>query len=134
MTMRRTMGLLAALASVVTIAACGGNGGGGGGVVILPGGVTYFFVRTANNLDTVSVVAGQMTHLSATAYDGNLNVLPLNGDTVWTSRDTSVAKVDAHGSVLTMAIGQTWILGTFTLKSPAASYTDSALVVVIGPS
>lgn len=134
MTMRRMMGLLAALASVVTIAACGSSGAGGGGVVILPGGITYFFVRAASNLDTVTVVAGQVTHLHGTAYDGSLNVLPLNGDTVWTSRDPSVAAVDAHGTVSTIAIGQTWILGMFTPKSSSTSFTDSALVVVLGPN
>ena len=135
MTMRRTMGFLAALASVVMIAACGGNGGGGGGgVVVLPGGIAYFFVRAASNLDTVTVVAGQVTHLHGTAYDGNMNVLPLNGDTVWTSRSPSIATVDTHGTVSTIGIGQVWVLGTFTAKNSSTSFTDSALVVVLGPS
>lgn len=132
--MRRVSGCVAALAVAIGLAACGGTGGSGGGVTVVNGSIAYFVVRSSAGRDTVSVLAGSSIQLSGKAYDSALEELALVGDTTWVSRDTSIAKVDLHGVVSTSAVGNVWVLGTFTPKNSSFSYTDSALVQAIGPT
>ncbi len=131
--MRRLIALLMALGSVAGIAACGGTGGGGGGITVVTGGIAYFVVRATTKDDTVSVLAGNTAQLEGAAFDASLNPLALVGDTVWTSRDETVATVDAHGLVTTVAPGSTWVVGAFTPKNASKAYSDSAYIIAEGP-
>lgn len=133
--MRRMIALLMALGSVAGIAACTGGGGlGGGGVTVVTGGIAYFVVRApTTGEDTVSVPSGQTVQLRGQALDGTLTPLALIGDTVWTSRSTTVATVDSHGLVRTFAAGSTWVVGSFTPANSQVAYSDSALVISAAP-
>ncbi len=129
--MRRMTALLLALGSAVWISACGGASAGNG-ITIISGSIAYFVVRTTANHDTASVLAGNPVQLQGAAFDAGLNPLALVGDTTWTSRDTTVATVDTHGLVTTIAPGSTWVIGSFTPKSSQLSYSDSVLIEALG--
>ncbi len=131
--MRRLTTLAFLLASVAAVTACG-NGGGAGTmpINIVTGNIAYFVVRGPSNRDTVQVVPGGQVQLAGAALDGNLNPIALIGDTTWTSRDTTVARVDVHGLVTTMVAGSTWVVGSFLPKSTTTSFADSVLIQVFG--
>ena len=131
--MRRMTALLAGLGSALVISACGGSAPGNG-ITIISGSIAYFVVRTAANSDTASPPPGKSVQLQGTTYDGGFNALALIGDTVWTSRDTTVAKVDAHGLVTAIAAGSTWVLGSFTPKNSQTAYSDSVMIVPAVPN
>ena len=131
--MRRMTALLAALGSALLISACGGSTPGNG-ITIISGSIAYFVVRSTANQDTVSVLAGNPVQLQGVAYDGGLNAIALVGDTLWESRDTTVAKVDGHGLVTTIVPGSTWVIGSFVPKSSQLSYSDSVLIQSLGPN
>lgn len=131
--MRRMIALLAGLGSAVLMAACGG-GGNGNSITIISGAIAFFVVRSAANQDTVSVLAGNPVQLQGVAFDGGMNPIALVGDTVWTSRDESVATVDAHGLVTTVVPGSTWVVGSFTPKTSQQSFSDSVLIQSLGPN
>ncbi|HEX8725709.1 MAG TPA: Ig-like domain-containing protein [Gemmatimonadaceae bacterium] len=125
--------LLAGLGSALVISACGGSAPGNG-ITIISGSIAYFVVRNTSNQDTASVLAGNTVQLQGTTYDGGFNALALVGDTAWVSRDTTVAKVDAHGLVTTIVPGSTWVLGSFTPKGSQTAYSDSVLINALGPN
>ncbi len=131
--MRRMTALLAFLGSAVLISACGGSSAGNG-ITIISGSITYFVVRSAANLDTVSVPAGHAVQLQGAAFDAGYNPLALVGDTLWISRDTAVATVDIHGLVTTIVPGTTWVIGSFTPKTSQLSFSDSVLIQSLGPN
>ena len=131
--MRRMTALLVFLGSAVLISACGGSSAGNG-ITIISDSIAYFVVRGPLNQDTVSVLAGNPAQLQGAAFDAGLNPLALVGDTLWTSRDTTVATVDTHGLVTTIVPGSTWVVGSFTPKSSQLSYADSVLIKSLGPN
>ena len=131
--MRRITALLVALGSAMCISACGATAPGNG-ITIISGSIAYFIVRSAANQDTASIPAGHQVQLQGAAVDASLNPLALVGDTLWESRDTTVAKVDAHGLVTTVAPGSTWVLGSFTPKNSQVAYSDSVLIDALGPT
>jgi hypothetical protein len=131
--MRRMTALLAGLGSALMIAACAGSTPGNG-LTIVSGSIAYFIVRSTTNLDTVSILAGNPVQLQGVTYDASYTELALVGDTAWVARDTTVAKVDAHGLVTTVAPGSTWVLGSFTPKNSQTAYTDSVLINALGPN
>lgn len=131
--MGRKTALLAAMGSALLVGACGGSGGSGGGITVINGNIAYFQVRGPNNQDTVNVLQANTAQLSGVALDASLNQLALVGDTVWTSRDPSIASVDAHGLATAKAVGSIWIVGTFTPKSSQVSFSDSVHFNSVGP-
>lgn len=131
--MRRMTALLAGFGGALMLSACGGSGGGNP-ITVISGSIEGFVVRATGNRDTASVLVGNTVSLSGTAIDGAGDPLALIGDTTWVSRDTTVATVDVHGLVTTRAVGNTWVVGSFTPKSSQTAYTDSVLVQSLGPS
>ncbi|MDE3129394.1 MAG: Ig-like domain-containing protein [Gemmatimonadota bacterium] len=131
--MRRLTTLTILLASAAGVAACGSGGGGADTpVTIVTGNIAYFIVSGPSSKDTLQVLPGGQVQLSGAALDGDLNPVALVGDTTWTSRDTTIARVDAHGLVTASAVGSVWVIGSFTPKASSTSFRDSALVQVLG--
>jgi hypothetical protein len=133
MDMRRMTALLVGLGGALAVAACGGSSDGGGGITVINGNIAYFVVRGPNNQDTLSVLQNNTAQLTGKALDASLNELSLVGDTVWVSRDPSVASVDAHGLATAKAVGTVWIIGTFTPKSSQVGFSDSVQFNSVGP-
>ncbi len=131
--MRRMTALLAALGGALLISACRGTAAGSG-ITIISGSIAYFLVRTPTNQDTANVLAGNTVQLQGVAYDGGFNPIALVGDTVWTSRDTTIATVNVHGLVTTVVPGSTWVIGSFTPQSSQSAYADSVRVNSLGPN
>lgn len=129
--MRRIMAILMLVLATVSIAACG-SGGGSTPPTIISGGIAYFVVTASGNRDTVSILPGNTVPLSGVAYDASADPLALVGDTAWVSRSPSIASVDIHGVVTTVAVGSTWVVGTFTPKNSLTSYADSVFINVLG--
>ncbi|MHB1862590.1 MAG: Ig-like domain-containing protein [Gemmatimonadaceae bacterium] len=125
--MRRTLVILGLLAAA---AACGGSSGGPG-LTVVSGGLAYFLVTGQGGLHTISALPGAKVQLTGSAYDGNLRSLVVKGDTTWTSRDTTLAKVNSTGLVTMIATGSTYVIGTITVNSVTVG--DSALVRVLSP-
>ncbi|HVA57102.1 MAG: hypothetical protein WBQ26_09540 [Gemmatimonadaceae bacterium] len=129
--MRRMTAILTLILATVSIAACGG-GNGSTPPTIIGGGITYFVVTASNNRDTVSILPGNPVLLSGVAYDAAFDPLALVGDTTWVSRDTTIASVNTHGVVTSIAVGSTWVVGSFVPKNSSTSYADSVFVIVVG--
>jgi Bacterial Ig-like domain (group 2) len=130
--MRRTLAWMTMVGSAAVLAACGTGGAGGNPINVVSGQIAYFVVRASGNRDTAQVVPGGQVQLAGVAYDGALDVLHLVGDTTWTSRDTTIAKVDVHGLVTTVATGNVWIVGSFLPANAAAPFADSVYIQSLG--
>lgn len=103
-------------------------------VTLAAGVQTDVALTLASTIDRIEIAPeeldlafGQVETLTATARNAAGDIVPLTTSlTTWTSRDTSVATVDATGRVTARGAGSTQI----TFRDTESGRTESALVVV----
>ena len=118
----RKLALLAALAASGLAAACGGGGGGGdaGGITGTSTGGSVASVSL--NPTSVSLDVGGSATLQAQALDGSGRALT-DRSIVWTSSDTTIARIDASGRVSGVAPGSAEVAANVEGKFTKASVT-----------